>query len=49
MTHRSGLAYRFSVEPAAESGLRKLTFRQDQDRWLAELAALPLVISLASG
>ena len=42
MTHRSGLAYRFSVGPPLSRAYDKLMFRQDQDRWLAELAALPL-------
>ncbi len=42
MTHRSGLAYRFSVGPPLNRAYGKLSFRQDQDRWLAELAALPL-------
>jgi CubicO group peptidase (beta-lactamase class C family) len=42
MTHRSGLAYAFSVGPPLNRAYGKLMFRQDQDRWLAELAALPL-------
>lgn len=42
MTHRSGLAYRFSVGPPLNRAYGKLMFRQDQDRWLTELAALPL-------
>src|SRR6478609_10982065 len=42
MTHRSGLAYAFSVRPPLARAYGKLMFRQDQDRWLAELAALPL-------
>ena len=42
MTHRSGLAYAFSVGPPLGRAYGKLMFRQDQDRWLAELAALPL-------
>jgi CubicO group peptidase (beta-lactamase class C family) len=42
MTHRSGLAYAFSVGPPLSRAYGKLRFRQDQDRWLAELAALPL-------
>jgi CubicO group peptidase (beta-lactamase class C family) len=42
MTHRSGLAYSFSVRPPLSRAYDKLMFRQDQDRWLAELAALPL-------
>ena len=43
MTHRSGLAYMFSVRGPLADAYRKLPRRQDQDRWLAELAALPLV------
>ena len=43
MTHRSGLAYMFSVRGPLSDAYRKLSTRQDQDRWLAELAALPLV------
>lgn len=43
MTHRSGLAYMFSVRGPLSDAYRKLPTRQDQDRWLAELAALPLV------
>lgn len=42
MTHRSGLAYAFSVGPPLGKAYGKLMFRQNQDRWLAELAALPL-------
>lgn len=42
MTHRSGFAYAFSVGPPLGKAYGKLMFRQDQDRWLAELAALPL-------
>ena len=43
MTHRSGLAYMFSVLGPLAAAYRRLPTRQDQDRWLAELAALPLV------
>ena len=43
MTHRSGLAYMFSVLGPLSEAYRKLPTRQDQDRWLSELAALPLV------
>ena len=43
MTHRSGLAYMFSVVGPLSDAYRKLPTRQDQDRWLAELSALPLV------
>jgi CubicO group peptidase (beta-lactamase class C family) len=42
MTHRSGLAYAFSVGPPLGKAYGKLMFRQDQDRWLAEVASLPL-------
>ena len=40
MTHRSGLAYMFSVLGPLADAYRKLPHRHDQDRWLAELAAL---------
>lgn len=43
MTHRSGLAYMFSVLGPLSDAYRKLPTRQDQDRWLSEVAALPLV------
>jgi len=43
MTHRSGLAYQFSVPGPIARAYAKLPMRQDQDRWLAELAELPLV------
>ena len=42
MTHRSGLAYAFSVGQPLARGYGKLMFRQEQDRWLADLATLPL-------
>jgi CubicO group peptidase (beta-lactamase class C family) len=42
MTHRSGLAYVLSVPPPLGPAYGKLSLRQDQDRWLAELAKLPL-------
>ena len=42
MTHRSGLAYLFSVTGPLSVAYGKLSGRQDQDRWLAELATLPL-------
>ncbi len=42
MTHRSGLAYMFSVLGPLSEAYRKLPTRQDQDRWLSEIAALPL-------
>ncbi|MCH9735344.1 MAG: beta-lactamase family protein, partial [Actinomycetia bacterium] len=43
MTHRSGLAYMFSVRGPLSDAYRKLSMRQDQDQWLADLATLPLV------
>jgi CubicO group peptidase (beta-lactamase class C family) len=43
MTHRSGLAYTFSVGGPISRAYRKVSLRQDQDHWLAEVAALPLV------
>lgn len=43
MTHRSGLAYTFSVGGPISRAYRKVALRQDQDHWLAEVAALPLV------
>ena len=43
MTHRSGLAYVFSVAGPISRAYAKLSLRQDQDHWLAEVAALPLV------
>lgn len=42
MTHRSGLAYAFSVLGPLSRAYGRMTFRQNQDRWLAELAELPL-------
>ncbi|MGD9621909.1 MAG: serine hydrolase domain-containing protein [Mycolicibacterium sp.] len=42
MTHRSGLAYQFSVRGPLADAYRKLPKRQDQDRWLADLATIPL-------
>ncbi|MCT7659729.1 serine hydrolase domain-containing protein [Mycobacterium deserti] len=43
MTHRSGLAYAFSVLGPLSRAYGKMSFRQEQDRWLSELAELPLV------
>lgn len=43
MTHRSGLAYVFSASGPLRTGYAKMSVHQDQDRWLAELARLPLV------
>lgn len=42
MTHRSGLAYVFSVLGPLAAAYGKLSLRQDQDRWLGEVAKLPL-------
>jgi CubicO group peptidase (beta-lactamase class C family) len=42
MTHRSGLAYVFSVPGPLGLVYGRLSLRQDQDRWLTELARLPL-------
>ncbi len=42
MTHRSGLAYAFSVLGPLSRAYGRMSFRQDQDRWLAELAKIPL-------
>ncbi len=43
MTHRSGLAYVFSVAGPLSQAYGRVSLRQDQDHWLAEVAALPLV------
>lgn len=43
MTHRSGLAYSFSVTGPLSQAYGRLSLRQDQDHWLAEIAELPLV------
>jgi CubicO group peptidase (beta-lactamase class C family) len=43
MTHRSGLAYAFSIGGPLARAYGRLSLRHDQDQWLAELAALPLV------
>src|SRR5262249_4036237 len=43
MTHRSGLAYVFSVLGPISKAYGRVSFRQDQDHWLAEVAQLPLV------
>jgi CubicO group peptidase (beta-lactamase class C family) len=42
MTHRSGLAYAFSVPGPLARAYGKLSHRQDQDGWLTDLAQLPL-------
>lgn len=43
MTHRSGLAYAFSVPGPISRAYGTVSLRQDQDDWLAEVAGLPLV------
>lgn len=43
MTHRSGLAYPFSVLGPISKAYAQVSFRQDQDHWLAEVAKLPLI------
>ena len=43
MTHRSGMAYSFSVGGPISRAYGQVSLRQDQDHWLAEVAALPLV------
>lgn len=43
MTHRSGLAYSFSVPGPISKAYALVSLRQDQDHWLAEVADLPLV------
>lgn len=42
MTHRSGLAYAFSVLGPLSRAYGRMSFRQDQGRWLTDLAKLPL-------
>ncbi|MEZ0049688.1 CubicO group peptidase (beta-lactamase class C family) [Mycobacterium sp. MAA66] len=42
MTHRSGLAYGFSVPPPLSRAYTKIQTLQDPDRWLAALGELPL-------
>lgn len=42
MTHRSGLAYFFSVTGPLAKAYSRISPRQTPDRWLAEVAALPL-------
>ena len=43
MTHRSGLAYTFSVTGPIARAYDRVSLRQDADPWLAEVAGLPLV------
>ncbi|OBF26735.1 hypothetical protein A5724_30960 [Mycobacterium sp. ACS1612] len=42
MTHRSGLAYFFSVAGPLAKAYSRISPRQGPDRWLTEVAALPL-------
>ncbi|MGV0792518.1 serine hydrolase domain-containing protein [Mycolicibacterium sp. XJ1819] len=42
MTHRSGLAYFFSVTGPLARAYSRVSARQNPDGWLAEVAALPL-------
>ncbi len=42
MTHRSGLAYFFSVVGPLARAYGRISARQDPDNWLAEVASLPL-------
>jgi CubicO group peptidase (beta-lactamase class C family) len=42
MTHRSGLAYFFSVTGPLAKAYSRISPRQGPDRWLAEVAELPL-------
>ncbi len=43
MTHRSGLAYSFSVVGPISRAYAQVSLRQDADDWLAEVARLPLL------
>ena len=43
MTHRSGLAYTFSVTGPIARAYNAVSLRQDADHWLADVAQLPLV------
>ena len=43
MTHRSGLAYAFSVLGPVARAYAGVSLRQDSDHWLAEVAGLPLL------
>lgn len=43
MTHRAGLAYPFSITGPLAKAYARLSHRQNEERWLAELAELPLV------
>ena len=43
MTHRSGLAYSFSVVGPISRAYAQVSLRQDADDWLAEISRLPLM------
>lgn len=43
MTHRSGLAYSFSVVGPISRAYAQVSLRQDPDDWLAEISGLPLM------
>ena len=43
MTHRSGLAYSFSVSGPISRAYAQVSLRQDADDWLAEISRLPLM------
>jgi CubicO group peptidase (beta-lactamase class C family) len=43
MTHRSGLAYSFSVVGPISRAYTQVSLRQDADDWLAEVSRLPLL------
>jgi CubicO group peptidase (beta-lactamase class C family) len=43
MTHRSGLAYSFSVTGPISRAYAQVSLRQDADDWLAEISRLPLM------
>lgn len=43
MTHRSGLAYSFSVVGPIARAYAQVSLRQDADDWLAEISRLPLM------
>lgn len=43
MTHRSGLAYSFSVTGPISRAYAQVSLRQDADDWLADISALPLM------
>ena len=43
MTHRSGLAYSFSVVGPISRAYAQISLRQDADDWLAEISRLPLM------